>query len=330
MPGPGGPDRPDLDALARVAGAGAGRLGHPPELRERDPERVEELDHLRRGRRRPDVAGLELVEPQMRCGASRTPPRRPSQLASASSSGTSSPACSSRTFSSDASSAFSIGPRCSSGARRQHLLQAGLQLLPDPRDREEPGRPHLGQVLDDLPGVRTARDREAAQHRQVVADVALGDVRHRQVGDDPAAVGELDHLVVGADGLADVRVRDLHALGRTGGPRRVDQRQEVVGLDRPPGGLEVEVVVAARDELVERHGSVGGVAVDHDHVLERVGRVARGQDLVRVLLLGDRDGAARVVHEVLDLLGRVRVVDRERHRAEVHRRRHPRSGTRAG
>src|SRR5215211_2639822 len=57
--------------------------------------------------------------------------------------------------------------------RGHHLLEPGLELLPDPRYREEPARPHLGEVLDDLPRVRAARDREATEHRQIVADVAL-------------------------------------------------------------------------------------------------------------------------------------------------------------
>jgi len=61
------------------------------------------------------------------------------------------------------------------------------------------------------------------------------------------------------------------------------------------------------------------LTVDHDHVLERVGGDAGGQDLVCEPLLGDRDGTARVVHQVLDLVGGVGVVNRERHGSEVHR-----------
>ena len=76
-----------------------------------------------------------------------------------------------------------------------HRLEAGLQLLPDARDGEEPGRPHLGQVGDHLARVRAARDRVAEHDRQVVAGRALGDVRHRQVGHDARALGEVDHVV---------------------------------------------------------------------------------------------------------------------------------------
>jgi hypothetical protein len=142
--------------------------------------------------------------------------------------------------------------------------------------------------------------------------------RLRQVGDDPAAVGEADQLVVGAAALRDVAVGDLHALGRAGRAGGVDQREDVVGLDGAPRRLEVEVVLAALGELVERQPALGRVAVDDDHVLERVVALGHGQQPVEEGLLGDHDRVAGVADEVLDLLGRVGVVDREGGRAEVH------------
>src|SRR5919204_1455913 len=55
-------DRPDLDAPRRVDRAGAAGLRHPPQLGERHADRVEELDHLDRGRGRADVDRLDGVE----------------------------------------------------------------------------------------------------------------------------------------------------------------------------------------------------------------------------------------------------------------------------
>ena len=75
-----------------------------------------------------------------------------------------------------------------------------------------------------------------------------------------------------------------------------------LGLDRLPGGVEVEVVVGG--ERVE--------VVDVEHVL--------GVHAVAELLLDDGDPRAGVAQEELHLLGRRGVVHRERKRAEVHRR----------
>ena len=136
-------------------------------------------------------------------------------------------------------------------------LDRDLELLEDPRHAEEPRRADLGEVADDLARVRAAGDREAELHREVVRAVALGDVRHRQVGDDVAAAREVQHRVVGAHREQHALVGELDALRVAGRARGVDQRQQVVGLDRLPGGVEVEVRVAL--ELVEQ--------VDLDHVL---------------------------------------------------------------
>ena len=105
-----------------------------------------------------------------------------------------------------------------------------------------------------------------------------------------------------------VRVGELHALGRPGGARGVDQREQVVGLDGAPGGLEVE---ALRRRAARRRRSL----VDDDHVLDPVQR----PHAVDERLLGHDDARLGVVHLVLDLLGRVGVVDRERRGAEVQR-----------
>src|SRR5204862_310214 len=57
-----------------------------------------------------------------------------------------------------------------------------------------------------------------------------------------------------------VGVGDLDALGRTGGARCVDEREQIVGGHRAGGGLGVEAAVAPRGEVVERRGPLLAVA----------------------------------------------------------------------
>ena len=92
----------------------------------------------------------------------------------------------------------------------------------------------------------------------------------------------------------------LHALGWTGCARRIDEREKVVGPDGAPRGLEVEVRV--RIELAE--------LLDQDDV-----RSLRDPTGERALDNGQR--VAGIGEQVLDLLGRARVVDTEGRRAEV-------------
>ena len=63
--GHGRPDGADLDPLGRVAGADRVGLAHAPQLAEREPDRVEELDHLARARRRADVERLQRVHAEL-------------------------------------------------------------------------------------------------------------------------------------------------------------------------------------------------------------------------------------------------------------------------
>jgi hypothetical protein len=197
---------------------------------------------------------------------------------------------------------------------RDTRLDGGLQLLVDAGDGEEPRRPHLGQVGHDLPGVRTAGGGEAEHHRPVVAARPLGDVGHRQPGHDPAVVREGDQFVEALHRGHLVSMRELDALGRTGGAGGVDQSKDVVGLHGAPRGLEVELRIALGLDVRDRQRVVEVVGVDHDHVVHAV----QGRDTLEECLLGDDDAGAGVPHLVLDLLGRVGVVDRERRGAEVH------------
>ncbi len=138
--------------------------------------------------------------------------------------------------------------------RGELRLEPGLELLPDPRDREEPGRADLRQELDDLARVRADRHRAAADHGQVVVGAALGDVRRRQPRDHlGAALGEVDDVLDPRDQAHQVAMGELHALRRPGGAGGVDQGQQIVGLDRIDDLCGVELGVE-RLERLERRG----------------------------------------------------------------------------
>ena len=81
--------------------------------------------------------------------------------------------------------------------------------------------------------------------------------------------------------------------------------------------LHVEARVGAL-HLRQRESALGRLAVDQDHVLERGQLLARAHHLRQELLLGDQHTRPRVGDHVLDLLGGVGVVDRERGRPEHH------------
>lgn len=109
---------------------------------------------------------------------------------------------------------------------------------------------------------------------------------------------------------------ELDPLRRSGGAGRVDQREDVVGLHRPPRGLEVEVGGPEGFDLGQRVGGALGLAVDDDEVVEGD---PGAQDRWQEGGLGDGDPVARIAEEVLDLLRRRRVVDREGGHPQVHR-----------
>ena len=204
------------------------------------------------------------------------------------------------------------------GQGMEHRLEARLHLLPDARDGEEPVGPHLGEEGDDRARVVAGGDREAEGDRDVVMGGALGDVRRGQPGDDARALGKLDDVAHRLHGAQQVRVGELHALGRAGRAARVDQREDVVGAHLRGCGLGVEVGVRALD-VRQRHAALRRLAVDHDHVLEARQALARLQEGGQQRLLDDGDARPGVGDHVLDLLGGERLVDRERRGAQRHR-----------
>ena len=102
-----------------------------------------------------------------------------------------------------------------------------------------------------------------------------------------------------------VGVRRLDALRRPGRARRVDQREDVVGPDRAPASPR-------------SRGPGRGRARRAPRPSDDVGAVPGSRSANAPL--DDRDPVAGVAEQVLDLLGRARVVDAERRRAEVDRR----------
>ena len=154
----------------------------------------------------------------------------------------------------------------------------------------------------------------AEHHRRVVRYPAVRDVRGRQVRHAPVAMPGRDHGMAAAKLGKHARVGELDALGRPGGARGVDQRQDILRPDRTPGRLEVEAAGRLALEIGQRHRPRSPVDAD-EGLNARAGRRNRGKEE----LLGDHDLVARVAEEIADLLGGRGVVDRERHRAEVQR-----------
>ncbi len=116
-----------------------------------------------------------------------------------------------------------------------------------------------------------------------------------------------------ADQRHQVAVGELDALRRAGRPRRVDQRQHVVGLELVDDRGRVELGIHRLD-LLERVGAA--VAVDDDHVLD-LGQVLRGPCRTARGTSSRRSRpCAGVGAHVLDLLGRGGLVDRERDASE--------------
>ena len=150
-----------------------------------------------------------------------------------------------------------------------------------------------------------------------MADRALGDVGHRQVGDDLATAGVVErHHVPG--GLGDehhVGVRDHHALGRTGGPGRVDNGDEVARVALRRRGRQVDGLTG--QEVVPGEVGVELARLQHAEGAQGGQLVAHGvEPLEEAVVLDEADDGTRVVHQVLDLVRGGGVVDRDRCGAE--------------
>ncbi len=198
--------------------------------------------------------------------------------------------------------------------RRAQLLQHAGDAAPE-------RGPRVGEHGEHLPRVGHAGDRAAEAERAVVVALpAVDDVRRGQVGDDPAGRLDLEALLRGAGRGEHVGVGELHALRRSARSRRVDERGHVVGVRRPGGRAQVEARAAALLELLERHRVVLAAVDEHDVAEGRLGACGGGHQRQQ-RALGDRDDRPRVLEDLVRLLERARVVDGERDRPGVQRRR---------
>ncbi len=201
------------------------------------------------------------------------------------------------------------------GQPREGRLDARPELLPDSRRGDQQMRAHLGQIARDLPRVGTRRGLEALGQRQRVVQDAVHHVRRREPGDDPPHVRDRQCGLPAAHRRHHAGVRELDALGVRRGPRRVDERHHVGGLER--GGRRREVDrLAAGLERVERGETGAGRVVEYDDMLDPRGRGALQQ--VEQRGLDHHDPSARVADDVLDVVRRQRRVQRAGRRA-AHR-----------
>ena len=300
------PDGAELVVLDGRGRGHGGRLGHPVALEHRRAARVEELEDLvgdgrRAGRglaHAPAERGPDLGEQRLVGLVERGPELVGDRLAA-------------------------LLEQADLHAHLHGLAQLlGLgvggdqrvDLLEDPRDRREVGRPHLGELGDDLLRV-------LAPVGDGVAEVEAEQLDEQRVGVGQGEV-EVDDLARAdpADGEAHVHdgavvaVGEHAALGRTGRARGVDEGERVLAGDRVRAlaeGLLAEGR-AAGPELVEREGGLGPVARVHDdQVLEGGEAVADLEDLGQLLgVLADDGHGLRVAHDPGALLGGVGLVDR--------------------
>ena len=206
---------------------------------------------------------------------------------------------------------------------------AGLDLLPHPRDAEERRRVHLAERAEQPGGVGDRVHVAAEEGRGVRRQDPLGDVREREVGDGALRALEAG-VVERGDGLEHHVVVGQHdALGVAGRARGVEEGRRQVGRDPVHPLLDAAGVVAAGEEVVPRHHArvVDAVGVGQHH------EVADGVDvgerllpaLVAVVVLEDHHHRPRLARDERDLVLGEGVVDRHRdgrcrHRAVVGQR----------
>ena len=170
---------PILILLRRVDAARAAGLAHPPQLGQRQPDRVEELEHLDGRGRRADVDRLDLVEARASRAAPRRSPRRPSRPARRAPRGPPRRAAPGAPCAIAGVERRVHRLRCSSGCPATIVSRPAFSFSQIRGHREEPAGPHFGQVGEHLAGVVAAGDLQPVDDRQVVVGGALGDVRAR-------------------------------------------------------------------------------------------------------------------------------------------------------
>ena len=184
-----------------------------------------------------------------------------------------------------------------------------MNLLVHARHGGQDRRAHLGKRLGDARDVGDQRDRRAAERSGLMGKPGVT-VRHREEQEHDVArvLQSFDHAGRGGD---EVAVREHAALRGPRGSGRVDQRREVVLLDRL--GLQVPGQAAVGLELVE--------PVEGDDLPQRRQRAADGDEFPRLLLvLGKGEHRLGVGQHVLALLRRARRVEADDDGADRHHR----------
>ncbi len=187
-----------------------------------------------------------------------------------------------------------------------------VDLLEDPRHRQDEGRLERREVVEQRLDVGRVPHPHPGRHRQHL-DEPGEHVRERQEEQGGGALG-LDHLGELLGGVLgqgeEVAVGELDALGSAGRARGVDDRGEAVAVERRTAGVELGVV----DVVAVAAQAVDVALVDHPDVLQagqpRATLLDRGEVGVG---LDDHADRAGVGEDPLDLLGRGRLVDRHRH-----------------
>ncbi len=196
---------------------------------------------------------------------------------------------------------------------RHRRFEARLELVPDHRNAQQHRRFQRSNGWGQLLGVGEGGHGHPHGHRDIVGQppvgqVCVGKVRQRPGSfSRPADLGDLQGRF---DAERHVGVGELDALRGARGAGRIDDGHQVVGFDRTPGCLEVEVVPVALFEV--------GQLLDLQDVLDLPSDLARRLgDGAEELLLTHHHAVPGVLEQVGDLVDRAGVVHRERHCAEM-------------
>ena len=223
-----------------------------------------------------------------------------------------------------------VGESARSGRVAHPERDRRIELLPDPRHREEERRRDFADVFGHRVDAFGEVDGRAGAERVEYADRTLGDVAERQEGELLIPFMKLGDVVGVVDLEQDVAVAQHGPLGRSGRPRGVHQDRQIVG----PGDLDHSIeragvfgLVAEPDlqEVLERQHllvleGVQPLRIEDDDLHELGAAGADLEDLVELLLVrGEEEARAAVVHDVLDLLGGVGRVDPVRDGADRER-----------
>jgi hypothetical protein len=234
--------------------------------------------------------------------------------------------------------ALHVRPACFHGPRDGGLLRLvlfgcyqghdpGLHLLPDPRHTEQRGRLHVLQRAEKSLLIRAEVDMRGLVNRHVDRQHPLRDVRERQVGDRPEFRGHGSGHMQARRLEQHIAVSGHHALGLSGGPRRVQQGHRVIGRYRshPVGdSIRVRGVLLGAELFELRPGQVELVRrpsrrVENDDLVQPGQPPEDGlppAQLVRAVEHGHPGRAVR--RDVCHLLGREGGIERHRYGARVH------------